>query len=75
MVRVNNQLGFFPVMFPKGKPLLAVFGMWLLLARGWNTREAANTQQKALQMERKREHRERKRKVKTRGKMFDVSQC
>lgn len=74
MVRVNNQLRFFPVISQKGKPFLAVFGIWLVLAQGWNTREAANTQQKALKMQRRREHRERKEKVKTKGKMLHVSQ-
>lgn len=33
MVRVNNQLGFFPVTSPKGKAFLAVFGTWLGLAQ------------------------------------------
>lgn len=78
MVRVNNQLGFSLSRLQKANLSwlsLAYGWCWHGLAQGWNTIEAANTQQRVLHMGRKRECRERGRKVKTRGKMHSVTQC
>lgn len=73
MVRVNAQLGFFPATSPKGKPFLLVFGIWCW--HGAGTQEKLQTLSRKPRTERSREHRERKGKVKSRGKMLNVSQC
>lgn len=75
-MRLNIQLGFFSVTSPKGKPFLAAFGTWLVLAwvsTGLGHKKSCKHRNFLLQMEREREHRERKGKVKSRGKMLRVS--